>query len=158
MSFSGKNRLQTGTWGRFVLSMFVLAWLNIAAQPCLMAMEMAPETLQASELAVHSRDAEHMGDAPASADCDHCPPSVDHQEILCATGSASDCEIFPSCNVDGRQFKLQLKDVSAPVALSTIQSTQAYSVPVTPFPPRDNKRLKFAGDPPLNIRHCVFLK
>ncbi len=158
MSFSGKNRLQTGAWGRFVLSMLVLAWLNIAAQPCLMAMEMVPETSMAAVNAAHSGHAEHMADAIASADCDHCPPSVDHQEVLCATGSASDCEILPTCNVDGRQFKLQLKDVSAPVALSTLQSTQAYSVPVTLFPPRDNKRLKFAGGPPLNIRHCVFLK
>ncbi len=158
MSFSGKNPLQTGTWGRFVLSLLVLAWLNIAAQPCLMAMEMAPETSMAAANAAHSGHAEHIMDATASADCDQCPPSVDPQEVLCATGSASDCEILPTCNVDGRQFKLQLKDVSAPVALSTIENTLEFSIPVTQFPPRDNKRLKFAGDPPLNIRHCVFLK
>ena len=158
MSFSGKNRIQTGAWGRFVLSMFVLAWLNVAAQPCLMAMEMAPATSQASEHAVHSGHAGHMADATAAPDCDHCPPGVDHQKALCETGSASDCEIFPGYNVDGRQFKLQLKDVSPAFVLFTIESTLDFSILVTPVPPRDNKRLKHAGDPPLNIRHCVFLK
>ena len=158
MSFSGKNRLQTSAWGRFVLSLLVLAWLNIATQPCLMAMEMAPDTSQASEHAAHSGHAEHMADAPELTNCDHCPPGVDHQEVLCETGSASDCEIFPGYNVDGRQFKQQLKDVSAPLTLSTIESTLDFSVPIRLFPPHDNKRLKFAGDPPLNIRHCVFLK
>jgi hypothetical protein len=152
LSFSGKNRLQTGAWGRFVLSLLVLAWLNIAAQPCLMAMEMAPETLQITDHAVHSG---HIADA---SDCDHCPPGADHQKVLCETGSAADCEIFAGYNADGRQFKPQLKDVSPPLALSTIESTLAFSTPVRLFLPHDNKRLKFAGDPPLNIRHCVFLK
>ena len=155
MSFSGKNRLQTGAWGRFFLSLLVLAWLNIAAQPCLMAMEMAPETSQITDHAVHSGHAGQIADA---IDCDHCPPGMDHQKVLCETGSAADCEIFAGYNADGRQFKPQLKDVSPPLALSTIESTLAFSAPVRLFPPHDNKRLKFAGDPPLNIRHCVFLK
>ena len=158
MSCSRNNRLQTNAWGRFVLSMFVLAWLNIATQPCLMAMEMVPDAPLAPAHAVHPEHAEHMADASASSDCDHCPPASDHQEILCETGSASDCELFPGYNVDGRHFKPQPKDVFPLLALSTIQSTPVCSLPVTLFPPYDNKRLKFAGDPPLNIRHCVFLK
>ena len=155
MSFSGKNRLQTGAWGRFVLSLLVLAWLNITAQPCLMAMETAPETSQASDHALHSGHAGHIADA---TDCDHCPPGMDHQKVLCETGSAADCEIFSGYEADGRQFKPQLKDVSPPLALSTIESTLDFSAPVRLFQPHDNKRLKFAGDPPLNIRYCVFLK
>jgi hypothetical protein len=107
LNFSGKNPIETGAWGRFALSMLVLAWLNIATQPCLMAMEMAPETTLASEQTVHSEHAEHMSDAPDATDCGHCPPAADHQEILCETGSASNCELFPGYNVDGRQFKLQ---------------------------------------------------
>ena len=158
MSLSGINRLETSAWGRFVLSLLVFAWLNIAAQPCLMAMELAPETSQASADAVHSGHAEHIADATASTDCDHCPPGADHQRVLCETGSASDCEIFAGYNADERQFKPQLKDLSPPLALSTIESTLSFSAPVRLFPPHDNKRLKFAGDPPLNIRHCVFLK
>lgn len=158
MSLSGINRLETSGWGRFVLGLLVLGWLNIAAQPCLMAMETAPETSQASEPAAHSGHAGHMADATAMSDCDHCPPGVDHQKALCETGPASDCEIYPGVNVDGRQFKSQLKDVSAPLVLSTLESMLAFSAPVRLFPPHDGKRLKYAGDPPLNIRHCVFLK
>lgn len=158
MSLSGINRLETSAWGRFVLALLVLGWLNIAAQPCLMAMETAPEKLQVSEPAAHSGHAGHIADATAAFDCDHCPPGVDHQKVLCETGSAADCEIFAGYEVDGRQFKPQLKDVSPPLAMSTIERTLDYSAPVRLFPPHDNKRLKFAGDPPLNIRHCVFLK
>ena len=158
MIFLGKNRLQTGAWGRFVLSVFVLAWLNIATQPCLMAMEMAPNVSLASEHAAHSGHGEHMSDEAASTDCGHCPTGISEQEVLCETGSASDCEIFPGYNVDGRQFKQLLKDIPPSPALPALKSELDFSKPVTLFPPHDNKRLKFAGDPPLNIRHCVFLK
>ncbi len=158
MSLAGINRLETSAWGRCVLGLLVLAWLNIAAQPCLMAMERAPETSLASDHALHSGHAEHIADATAATDCDHCPPGVDHQKVLCEAGSAADCEIFGGYEVDGRQFKPQPKDLSPPLALSTIESTLDFSAPARLFPPHDNQRLKFAGDPPLNIRHCVFLK
>jgi hypothetical protein len=138
--------------------MFVLAWLNIATQPCLMAMEMVPDAPLATEHAVHSGHAEHMADAGASPDCDHCPPSSVQQQVLCETGSAADCELFPAYNVDGRQFKPQQEDVSPPIASSTPETALDFFVPVTLIPLHDYKRLKFAGDPPLNIRHCVFLK
>jgi len=158
LSLAGINRLETSAWGRYALSLLVLAWLNIAAQPCLMAMEMAPETSLASDHALHSGHAEHIADATAATDCDHCPPGVDHQKALCEAGSAADCQIFGGYEVDGRQFKPQPKDLSPPPALSTIESTLDFSAPARLFPPHDNKRLKFTGDPPLNIRHCVFLK
>ncbi len=158
MSFSGNNRLQTGAWGRFVLSMFVLAWLNIATQPCLMAMEMAPEESLAAAHAMPAGHAGHMADATEAADCGHCPPGIVHQESLCETGSAVDCELFSSHNVDGRQLKLQPNDVSPPLASSTPENTLDFIAPVTLILPHDSKRLKFAGDPPLNIRYCVFLK
>jgi hypothetical protein len=158
LSFSGKNRLQTSAWGRFVLSMFVLAWLNIATQPCLMAMEMAPESSLAAEQVAYSGHAEHMSDATASTDCGHCPPTIEHQEILCETGSASDCEIFPGYNVDGRQIKQQLKDVSTLLTVPTTEHVLEFPTPEALFAPQNNKRLKFAGDPPLSILHCVFLK
>ena len=158
MSLSGIYRLETSVWGRCALGLLVFAWLNIAAQPCLMAMEMAPETSLASDHTLHSGHAVHIADATAATHCDHCPTGVDHQKVLWETGSAADCEIFAGYEVDGRQFKPPLKDLSPPLALSTIESTLDFSAPVRLFAPHDNKRLKFAGDPPLNIRHCVFLK
>lgn len=157
MSFSGKNHLQTSTWGRFVLGMFVLAWLNIAAQPCLMAMEMVPEVSLASEHAAPAGHIGHMADATESTHCGHCPPGAERHAALCETGSAAGCEIFPGYNVDGRQFKLKLKDVPLQLTLPIVENTLEFATPVMSLPLHDNKRLRFAGDPPLNIRHCVFL-
>jgi len=137
--------------------MFVLAWLNIATQPCLMAMEMAPDASPTTEQAAHSGHATHMSDGTESTDCSHCPSAINDQEVLCATSAVSDCEVFPGYNVDGRQFK-QLKDFSPPLFVSPIECPPDFSIPVTQLPPQDHKRLRFAGDPPLNIRHCVFLK
>lgn len=158
MSFSGKNRLQTSGWGRFVLSMLVLAWLNIAAQPCLMAMETVPDAPLAAEHAAPAGHAGHLADATESTDCGHCPPGAERHAALCGTGSTADCEVFPGYNVDGRQFKLQLKDVSLQLTLPIVENTLEFATPEMSLPLHDNKRLKFAGDPPLNIRHCVFLK
>ena len=138
--------------------MFVLAWLNIATQPCLMAMEMTPEVTPAHEPAAHSGHAGHMSDETGSADCGHCPPAMNDHEVLCETGLAAGCEIFPGYNVDGRQFKQQLKDIPPPLLPSAIGCSPGFSIPVTLGSPQDLKRLKFADDPPLIIRHCVFLK
>lgn len=158
MNLSGKNRLQTGAWGRFVLGMFVIAWLNIAAQPCLMAMEMAPDAVPASEHAAHAGHADHMSDETNKTDCGHCPTNFINQEALCESGPATGCDVFPGYNVDGRQFEKPLKDFPQPQFLSAIEWSSDCTVPVTLIPPQDYRRLKFAGDPPLNIRHCIFLK
>ena len=158
MKFSGRNSLETGGRGRFVLSILILAWLNVAAQPCLMAMEMAPQKSSISEHTVHSEHSEHMSDAAAANDCDHCPSLLDAQAAPCETGSASDCELFPGYNVDGRYFKLQPKDNSPPLTLLSIASTHDLLRPVTRVSPHRDKRTRFAGDPPLNIQYCVFLK
>ena len=155
MSCSGINRLQTSSWGRFALSMLVLAWLNIAAQPCLMAMETVPDAPLAAE---HAAPAGHLADETESTDCGHCPPGDEHHAAPCGTGSAADCGIFPGYNVDGRQFKLKLKDVPMQLTLPIVENTLEFATPEMSLPLHDNKRLKFAGDPPLNIRHCVFLK
>ncbi len=158
MSFSGNNRLIKGASGRFALGVLLLAWVNIAAQPCLMAMELAPDSSFASEHTVHSEHSEHSAHASDAPDCGHCPTLSGDQAVPCETGSASECEIFPGYNVDGRQFKQLAKDVSPHLALFTLGGTLNNSTDVTPFLPHDVKRLKFNGDPPLNIRHCVFLK
>ena len=47
------------TWGRFVLGAFVFAWLNVAAQPCLMAMEMAAEP---DRMSIHGGHGGHQAE------------------------------------------------------------------------------------------------
>lgn len=158
MNFSGENGLTKGPARRFVVGMLLLAWLNIAAQPCLMAMELPPDASPASEQSVHSEHGEHASHTADSPDCGHCPPVADDRAVQCAAGSAADCEIFPGYNVDGRQFEKQAKDVSSQLALISSTITLDRSMEVTPLKPNDVERLKYNGDPPLNIRHCVFLK
>lgn len=155
MNSSGNNPLATGTWGRFVLSTLLLAWLNVAMQPCLMAMELAPDSTFITEHSVHSEHTEHDTNA---SDCGHCPPGIDSDSVPCESGSASDCEIFPGYKIDKRQFKLQPNDFSPPLALSTASNEFDLSTPVTRVSPHDTSRLKYASEPPLSIRHCVFLK
>lgn len=157
MNFSGENGLNKGPARRIVVGMLLLAWLNIAAQPCLMAMEMAPDASPASELTVHSEHSEHVSHGADAPDCGHCPPVAYDHALQCASGAASDCEIFPGYNVDGRHFDKQAKDVSPQPAIIALAGTVDHSRAVASLP-HDVKRLKFAGDPPLNLRHCVFLK
>lgn len=158
MSLSGINRLQSRASGRFVLGMLLVAWLSIAAQPCLMAMEPAADTSLASEQKVHSEHNGHASHARDLPDCGHCPSLTGDQAVQCVTGSASDCGLLPGYNVDGRHFEKQAKDVSPPLTLFTLDDPVDCSMAVAPPLPRDVRRLKFTVDPPLNIRHCVFLK
>ncbi len=158
MGFSGENGLIKGMAGRVIVRVLMLAWLNVAAQPCLMAMETAPDASPASEHSVHFEQSEHLSHASGMPNCGHCPPLGGEQAIPCETGSASDCELFPGYNLDGRQYEQQAKSVSSPAAPLLLIDTVDCSAAVTRFLPHDVKQLKFNGDPPLNIRHCVFLK
>jgi hypothetical protein len=133
LNFSGENGLTKGTAGRLIIGVLFCAWLNVAAQPCLMAMEPAPDTSHPSEITVHSEHNEHSSHTSDAPDCGHCPPGINDRGTWCETGSASDCEIFPGYNVDGRQFKQQAKDISPQLALFTVASTVDYSMAVTPL-------------------------
>lgn len=158
MYFSGNNGQNKGASAHFVVGMLLLAWLNIAAQPCLMAMELAANTSVAPEQTFHSKHHEHAPHLPESPDCGHCPPVANNQSVPCETGAASDCEMFPGYNVDGRHFDKPVKDVSQQPVLLTLASMVHGATTVTLLLPHDIKRLKFSGDPPLNVRFCVFLK
>lgn len=150
--------MQTTAPGRFALGVLLCAWLNLAAQPCLMAMEPAADSSTAAEHSVHSQHNQHSPPAGGAADCGHCPPVASEQAMACEVGAASDCELLPGYNLDGRQFKQLAKDIAPQVAACTLASTRGDVANNNPFLPHDAARLKFDGDPPLNIRHCVFLK
>lgn len=136
-------------WARRALGMFVVVWLNLALQPCAMAM---------------GGDDDH--------DCPHCPPShtqrheghemssdtmPDH-DMPCATGAA-DCTAFGAVNVDARSGDLKLRDapidqldVIVPFAVSIADagpSRTAVIEPPWPHPPDST--------PPLTVLYCVYL-
>ena len=100
--------------GQFLLSVFAVVWLNLAVQPCLMAMELAPEADSVSGDAAHSDDTTQS----SGHDCDHCPPAVGHHAQACASGVAADCSPVPDYNADGRKGPSKLKDIPTYVAIT----------------------------------------
>jgi len=126
--------------------LFVAVWLNLALQPCAMALE---------------ADNDH--------DCPHCPPAQVHEhggmhgnmdhEMPCADG-LSDCAIVEDLNHDGRSGQFKLKD--APVDMLLAIAPQELALP---FQQPANAKLHprhtsvHAGaPPPLHVLNCVYLK
>lgn len=137
-----------------LLGVFVLAWLNLAAQPCLMAMEVAPDAIVDSVHAVHTDHAMHAPDH----DCDHCPPAIGSHAKACVSVAASDCSSAPDYYYDGRNGLSKLKDVPTFVAIAEFAVPVEFTI-LTPSPlPLDCAAVDHPGEPPLNIRFCVFLK
>ena len=124
-------------------------WLNLVLQPCAMALE-----------------------STNHHDCPNCPPEhasphTDHgkttdlmplTEMPCAAGT--DCSIVDNINFDGRNTRLEPKDLpnELPLAVSPAQlKVPVFQTSVCP----DWHRLR--SPPPgnsvaLNILHCVYLK
>ena len=157
-----KHQTLVSTWGRFVLGAFVFAWLNVAAQPCLMAMEMSVEPAIAPAHMDHgSQHVDHGSDhtVDMSEGCGHCPPTgtAAHQGD-CMTMQATDCTELPQSNVEARPLKVQLKDIPGLFAMPNAPPRIAYQAMAPLRMPQQCARLKFTDSPPLNIRYCVFLK
>jgi len=150
----GHKRRRHDKRGRFVLSMFVLAWLNLAVQPCLMAMESAPEPVVASAQSIHADHANHSPDH----DCDHCPPLLNGHAKVCVSATASNCDSTSSYNYDGRNGHSKLKDVPTFAAIAEIAMPDEFTIPDSSPPPLDCTALDYPIEPPLSIRFCVFLK
>ena len=159
---SAKNQALVTTWGRFILGAFVFAWLNVAAQPCLMAMDMSAAPEMASTQMEHG---DHHGGPASDQDvdlahgCGHCPPSgsAAHQND-CATMQAADCTDLPDSNIEVRPVKFQPKDAPAMFALSQAPPPTAFTRFTSPVARQISARLKFTDSPSLNLRFCVFLK
>lgn len=145
------KRAQDTARGRLLLGAFVVAWLNLAVQPCLMAMESAPEPAVASG---HSTHAGHS----VEHDCDHCPPALSDHATACASSAAADCSSIPDYNNDGRNGASKLKDIPTFVAIAD----SAIPIEITTqtiSPPSSNCGvLHYPSEVPINIRFCVFLK
>ncbi len=146
MSLVAKIRQRQQTWARRALGLFVAVWLNLALQPCAMALESMQDS-----------------------DCPNCPPAQAHEhdgmhasmghEMLCAS-AAADCSFSEDLNYDGRSDQPKLKDahIDSPIAISSTEPALPYGNPVD-FRPRPRYASVHAGaPPPLNVLHCVYLK
>ena len=146
LSLLANIRQRQQTWARRALGLFVAVWLNLALQPCAMALESMQDN-----------------------DCPHCPPAQTHEhegmhesmgdEMPCA-GAAADCSFSEDLNHDGRSDQLKLKDahIDSPIAISSTELALPYANPVD-FRPRPRYASVHTGaPPPLNVLHCVYLK
>jgi len=130
--------------GRKVLGLFAAVWLNLALQPCTMAME-------------------------AGQDCPHCPPQ--HEQHMAGhhghdTGKIkapcdsldADCGDPDNVSLDARGGQLKLKyvadmPVAIPTALQAFDPVTARAAVPHTGPPGWSTRTT-----PLHVLHCVYLK
>ncbi len=155
MKQAATNHRKINALGRFILSVFVVAWLNLAVQPCLMAMELAPEPATAHS--AHSAQSAHSSHAD-SHDCGHCPGAVNHDYQACASSAASTCGVTPDYNYDARNQLPKLKDISTYVAIADPVPRLEFDLRNEPVQSFRCAELSWPGEPPLNLRYCVFLK
>ncbi len=132
MNLLSHLRLRERRLGRLVVSAFMVVWLNMALQPCLMAA--APMTGEA------------MGDCP------HCPEPITH----CDDASASRCTWVDAYDYDGRQASFDpdpAADILLPIAYSAIEPPVS-DRQIAPRPPPEPP----PPGVPLHLVHCVQLK
>lgn len=132
-------------WSRRVLGIFVVVWLNLALQPCAMAL---------------GGEMDH--------DCPHCPPSHEQQhdghdtasnDMQCATDAAA-YSVLDEFNYDGRLATLKLKDTSndLPVAIVSVAELVPNVQPTRVAIPCPTRRPPPGSRTPLNVLYCVYLK
>lgn len=144
MSISGNPQKQELPRTRGILGVILVAWLNLALQPCAMALE-----------------------AEQDHDCPHCPPAQSHRndghdmatyDTPCAT-NASDCDVLDDWANNERKTQVKFKDIP-----NDLPASVAPAVPVV----RVDQLLKLTAtslsmirpqgaSPPLHKLYCVYL-
>jgi hypothetical protein len=127
MDMNGQTAGQTRIMarGRLFLGAFVIAWLNLTVQPCLMAMEVTPEP--AAE-AVHATHLDHVNHS-AGHDCDHCPPASIDRAKICNSVEAFDCSSVSDFNTDARKGSPKPKDLPVCAAVADPVAPQNFIAP-----------------------------
>ena len=150
-------RANKGSWGRLILSVFVVVWMNAALQPCLMAMEMSSgEEAATSVHAGHDSMLADSGDSVVPS-CQHCPPSMSSGNGHCPTLEMSGCDLLPDVKQSDRVPKLDLGDACFVAIVNDNYSFSLHQPYVPPFS-CDSVRPNYSIGPPINLKNCVFLK
>jgi len=158
MTLFSHNQMQSGRWGRAVLSVVLVAWLTTALQPCLMAMEISPPaTAMSVSMGDHDGHASHE-DASTSHHCPHCPAADSLSQDACRTALQADCEQSPDY-YDVRTSSVKAKESpgDAPIGLAPpIADTSLHECLPMLFAQTLNSCLP--GSPPsLTLLHAVYL-
>lgn len=147
--FSRLNIRRQAPWTQRAFGVFVVMWLNLALQPCAMALGGGPDQDCPNCPPAHSQ---HNGHEMASM-------GMAEHDMPCA-GSSADCGILDYLNHDGRIAQLKVKDASddsppavhsfAELAVDVKPSRRTYHRPIQTHPPGPPKAL--------NKLYCVYLK
>ena len=153
-------RVGKSSWGRLVLSVFVVAWMNAALQPCLMAMEMPSN--DTTPTVGHEGHENHESMTGSSTDaaartCQHCPPTMSHDGGSCTTAAMADCDVLPDLKQGDRYSKLDLSDAHFVAIVTGAYNFNPVQMYVAPFS-RDSVSPTYSSGPPINLKNCVFLK
>ena len=147
-------------WGRMILSLFVVSWLSVSLQPCLMAMESDAGAAVAMESG-HSAHAMHAVDAAspdADADCGHCPPVACEADMSCDVEMSAECQTDVQCSLDNRRDKLLLNDAQFDIPVS-ITSANDHQLADHKIVSPGIRVVAYAPgyQPPLNLLNCIYL-
>jgi hypothetical protein len=153
LSHLARIRQQQQSRGRRALGLFVAVWLNLALQPCAMALQSednynclhCPPAQAQAQAQAHEH--EHGG---MHGDMDH--------EMRCAD-DLSDCVLVQDLNHDGRSGQFKLKDAPSDIAVAVAPHELAvqFQRPAdTPLRPRYTS-VPAGAPPPLHVLYCVYL-
>ena len=146
-----EKRYQRRPWARIALAAFIVAWLNLAVQPCLMAMESPTEPTTEISNSYHSSHSNGQ-------DRDSCPPAMGNGHHACATSVAAACGIAPDFDFDAGSKLRKFKNASTFVLITELSPTFEFFPRNVPVRSPDRANVSYPSGPPLNVRHCVFLK
>jgi hypothetical protein len=155
-------RRRRNTWGRTILSVFVLSWLSVAVQPCLMAMESDAGILVESGHSAHVMHDGHTANpdnVEAGLDCEHCPPSACESSASCDIVMSSDCQPDVQCSLNNRRTDCSIQDAPTDPPDDITQVVDVAAFADMRKLPTGIEFLSFIpGDqPPLNLLNCVYL-
>lgn len=149
------------TWGRLTLALFVVSWMSVSLQPCLMAME--PDgamqmAMQAGESA-HAMHAEEMASSDADANCPNCPPGGCVGMASCDVEMSTQCQPDVQFSLDSRPAKLKLKDAKSDVPLGVVAAISDTTFAAREFvlPAINSSTYIPRSLSPLNVLYCVYL-
>jgi len=121
---------------RAALGGFVVVWLSMMLQPCLMGMELSSDH-----------------------DCPHCPPQTAEHPCDTARDSISEkCSFVDGYDYDGRLSSFKHSDISdqLPAIVSRLPLSALASPPKHTLWYRNHYQYSAHG-PPLNLLNCTFL-
>jgi hypothetical protein len=145
-------------WGRLILSLFVVSWLSVSLQPCLMAMESDDGAAMDMESA-HAGHAVDAASPDADADFGHCPPAACEAAMSCDVEMSAECQIDVQCSLDNRRDKLLLNDAQFDIPVSITSAIADDQFPDHKIVSPGIRVVATAPGyrPPLNLLNCVYL-